>query len=77
MLSGPVANFYYNLHTNAAPSNKKGARTFDDFALGLMLAEIGTGVPPYFNPDFDYYSRKQGNLQNEKGIFYILQPKKV
>lgn len=74
---GPVANFYYNLHTNAAPSNKKGARTFDDFALGLMLAEIGTGVPPYFNPDFDYYSRKQGNLQNEKGIFYILQPKKV
>lgn len=74
---GPVANFYYNLHPNAAPSNKKGARTFDDFALGLMLAEIGTGVPPYFNPDFDYYSRKQGNLQNEKGIFYILQPKKV
>lgn len=74
---GPVANFYYNLRTNAAPSNKKGARTFDDFALGLMLAEIGTGVPPYFNPDFDYYSRKQGNLQNEKGIFYILQPKKV
>ena len=77
-IGGPVANFIYNLRTNADPgSNKKGSRTFDDFALGLMLAEIGTGVPPYFNPDYDYYSRKQGNLQNEKGIFYILQPKKV
>lgn len=76
--AGPVANMYYNLYPNADPrSNKKGARTFDDFALGLMLAEIGTGVPPYFNPDFDYYSKKQGNLQNEKGIFYILQPKRV
>lgn len=68
---------YYNLNQNADPrTNKKGTRTFDDFAMGLILAEIGTGVPPFFNPKNDYFSNK-GNLQNQKGIFYILQPKKV
>ena len=77
MISGPEGNYYYNLEQNVFPTYKKNTRTFDDFALGLMLAEIGTGVPPYFNPDWDYYSRAQGNLQNEKGIFYILQPKGV
>ena len=44
-------------------SNPVGARTFDDFAVGMMLAEIGTGVPPFFNPDYDYFSEKEGNLQ--------------
>jgi len=69
---------YYNLYSSVDPrTNPKGTRTFDDFALGLILAEIGTGVPPYFNPKYDYYSEKPGNLQLEKGIFYILQPKKV
>lgn len=75
--AGSLANMYYNLNQNADPrTNKKGTRTFDDFAMGLILAEIGTGVPPFFNPKNDYFSNK-GNLQNQKGIFYILQPKKV
>ena len=51
MISGPEGNIYYNLEQNVFPTYKKNTRTFDDFALGLMLAEIGTGVPPYFNPD--------------------------
>lgn len=76
--AGGLANMYYNLYSSVDPrTNPKGTRTFDDFALGLILAEIGTGVPPYFNPKYDYYSEKPGNLQLEKGIFYILQPKKV
>eukprot|EP00913_Durusdinium_trenchii_P020899 g19637.t1 len=57
--------------------NKVATRTFDDFAVGLLLAEIGTGVPPYFNPGNDYGSTAEGNLQNEKGIFYILQHKTI
>ncbi|CAK9080060.1 unnamed protein product [Durusdinium trenchii] len=74
---GALANMYYNLVSSVWPGNKVATRTFDDFAVGLLLAEIGTGVPPYFNPGNDYGSTAEGNLQNEKGIFYILQHKTI
>ncbi|CAJ1452311.1 unnamed protein product [Effrenium voratum] len=75
---GSDANMYYNLASKVdVRSNPVGARTFDDFAVGMMLAEIGTGVPPFFNPDYDYFSEKEGNLQKEKGILYILQDRKA
>lgn len=65
------------IHATEEPVVQVATRTFDDFAVGLLLAEIGTGVPPYFNPGNDYGSTAEGNLQNEKGIFYILQHKTI
>lgn len=71
--SGPDANMYYNLQSQPDRRDKKSMATFDDFALGMMLAEFGTGVPPYFNPGYDYESTK-GNLKGEMGILYVLWP---
>mmetsp|Transcript_106405 Transcript_106405/g.318046 ORF Transcript_106405/g.318046 Transcript_106405/m.318046 type:complete len:552 (+) Transcript_106405:54-1709(+) len=75
--SGPLANMYYNLDQSVDVGyNPAGALKFDDFALGMMLAEIGTGVPPFFNPRYSDFSTKPGNLQDEKGVMYILADKK-
>lgn len=75
---GPIGNMYYNLDQSVDIRTKPlRALTFDNFALGMMLAELGTGVPPFFNPPFDYFSNKPGNLQNEKGLIYILADRKT
>lgn len=48
------ANIIYNMQQTIVPGVSQNlAVRFDSFALGLILAELGTGVPPYFNPTFD------------------------
>mmetsp|Transcript_38428 Transcript_38428/g.86617 ORF Transcript_38428/g.86617 Transcript_38428/m.86617 type:complete len:521 (-) Transcript_38428:74-1636(-) len=74
---GLDANMYYYLEQSVVPDRDPvRARTMDDFALGMLLAEVGTGVPAYFNPDVDEYSTR-GNLDREKGLLYILADKRT